>query len=67
MENVSKCPKCGNTTFEVRSEQIVKDFQLDIIIIKCSKCDTAISAETTVLHEKLKSVEKKLDELLKKS
>jgi endogenous inhibitor of DNA gyrase (YacG/DUF329 family) len=37
----SKCPECGNTTFEIEYEKPLRT-RFQIAFVKCSKCGTVV-------------------------
>ena len=64
--NPPKCPKCENTTFEVKTVDL-QNSQFKIAVVKCTACDTAIGVtETHDIPQMLRNLDRKLSGLLRR-
>lgn len=55
----SKCPKCGNTSFEAESVA-VKNLNVYVIMIKCTSCNSVIGTFDAQLHDEVKKIKKSM-------
>ena len=61
----SKCPKCGNETFEIKEEKVQPEERIHFV--RCTKCFTIIGLVDRVIpFSNLNVLEGKLDEALRK-
>jgi hypothetical protein len=62
----AKCPKCGNTTFQVASIPIAGYKNYDVVICSSDKCGAIVSSHIPMAYTFLAEMQAKLDELIKK-
>jgi ribosomal protein S27AE len=66
MNTSPKCPKCGNTTFQVSNIPIAGHENYEVVICGADKCGAIITSYIPMAHTFLIEMQVKLDELLKR-